>query len=70
MRESMRHGPGRVFLALLIATVAVVFAAPLVFRDAEPLFGFVPLPFAAGLIIIVVLLPSYLVYFKRYWPFR
>ena len=70
MRETLRHGPGRVFLAVLIATVAVVFAAPLVFGRAEPLLGVVHVPFATGFIIIAVMLPAYLVYFKRYWPFR
>jgi len=70
MRECLSHRSGRIFLAIVGVTLAGVMAAPLIFRDAGPLFGVVPVPFAAGFAVVIVLLPAYLVYFKRYWPFR
>jgi hypothetical protein len=70
MRECFRNTGGRAFFALLCATLAGLFAAPFLIEGKGPLLGFVPLPFAVGLVLVGVWLPAYLIYFKRYWPFR
>ena len=70
MREIMRHGPGRVFLAVLFVAVVAMLYIPKYFFDPHIYFGWMTLPFVAGVVFMLVLLVAYLIYFFRYWPYR
>jgi hypothetical protein len=70
MREIFGHTPGKVFLLVLLASVIVMFYVPKFFFAPHLLFGFLPLPFVAGVVFLSVWLIAYLIYFFKYWPFR
>ena len=70
MREIISHKPGKIFLLLLLATILVMFYMPKFFFKPHLVFGFLPLPFVAGIVFLLVWLVAYLVYFFQYWPFR
>jgi hypothetical protein len=70
MREIARHGIGRVFLAVLALSVIAMLAAPALFGQPRLYCGWMPLPFAIGVVFLLVWLVAYLVYFFGYWPFR
>ncbi len=70
MREVFGHWPGRIFLlVLLLSVVGLFFVTPL-FSKPVIIMGWITLPFAAGVVFILVWLCAYLVYYFKYWPFR
>jgi len=70
MREIARHGAGRVFLGVLLATILIMLYLPVYFDEPILLFGWMTVPFVVGIAFIGVWLIAYLVYFFGFWPFR
>ena len=70
MREILGHWPGRFFLLVLVLAVVGLFAVTPLFSRPTIIAGWITLPFAAGIIFLLVRLLAYLVYFFKYWPFR
>jgi hypothetical protein len=70
MREVFSHRAGRFFLVVLVLTVLGLFAVTPLFSKPIMIMGWISLPFAAGIVFIVIWLCAYLIYFFRYWPFR
>ena len=70
MREVFAHRAGRVFLLILFLAVVGLFAVTPLFSRPIIIMGWINLPFAAGIVFLLVWLCAYLVYFLRYWPFR
>jgi hypothetical protein len=70
MREIFRHNPGRIFLIVLLLSVIGILWVPKYFFKPHIFFGWLPLPFLAGIIFVLVWLVAYLIYFFKYWPFR
>jgi hypothetical protein len=53
------------FLAIVgLFAVTPLFSRPVI------IMGWISLPFAAGIIFLLIWLCAYLVYFFKYWPFR
>lgn len=70
MREILRHTPGRIFLIVLLLSVIGILWVPKYFFKPHIYFGWLPLPFLAGILFVLVWLIAYLIYFFKYWPFR
>ena len=70
MREMIQHTPGRVFLGVLALSVLGMLYVPAYFVEPRLYFGWMTLPFLAGLVFLAVWLVAYLIYFFGYWPFR
>lgn len=70
MREIFRHRPGRIFLIVLLISIIGILWIPKYFFEPYIFFGWMPLPFLAGIIFALVWLVAYLIYFFKYWPFR
>ncbi|MBD3391845.1 MAG: hypothetical protein GF418_07295 [Chitinivibrionales bacterium] len=70
MREIVGHTAGKIFLLVLLVSVVAMFLVPQYFYEPRLVFGWVPLPFAAGIAFLCVWLVAYLIYFFFYWPFR
>jgi hypothetical protein len=70
MREMTRHWAGRVFLLVLALSSAGMLYMTRYFESQVLILGWMTLPFAAGLLYMLVLLLAYLIYFFGYWPFR
>ncbi len=70
MREVFGHWPGRIFLLVLLLSVVGLFFVTSLFSKPVIIMGWITLPFAAGVVFILVWLCAYLVYYFKYWPFR
>ncbi|NVL89496.1 MAG: hypothetical protein HWN69_00680 [Desulfobacterales bacterium] len=70
MREIFGHWPGRIFLFVLFLSVVGLFAVTPLFSRPVIIMGWITLPFAVGIIFLLVWLCAYLVYYFKYWPFR
>lgn len=70
MREILSHRPGRIFVLILALTVLGLFAITPLFSRPLMIMGWMSLPFAAGIVFVLIWLCAYLIYFFRYWPFR
>jgi len=70
LREAFGHRAGRIFLLVLLLAVAGLFAVTPLFSKPVLIMGWVSLPFAAGIVFVLIWLFAYLVYFFKYWPFR
>ena len=70
MREILSHRPGRIFVLILALTVLGLFGITPLFSRPLMIMGWMSLPFAAGIVFVLIWLVAYLVYFFRYWPFR
>lgn len=71
MREVISHWPGRALLALMaLATLGLLSGAWLFQGNDYFVFGWMPLPFAAGLAYTGVLLAAVWAYMFRFWPYR
>ncbi|POR05470.1 hypothetical protein AU468_00935 [Alkalispirochaeta sphaeroplastigenens] len=77
MREMLGHGPGKVYLLFLLATVvalaATVFTGLLELPPGgEPIliFGWMTMPLFTGVSFVAAWLVSYVIYFFFFWPYR
>jgi hypothetical protein len=70
MREILSHRPGRIFVLVLLLTILGLFAVTPLFSKPVMIMGWIGLPFAAGIVFVLIWLCAYLIYFFRYWPFR
>lgn len=70
MREIVRHTPGRLFVAVLLLSVAAMLYIPAHFDSQRLFFGWMPLSFLSGLVFLTVWLVAYAVYFFAFWPYR
>jgi hypothetical protein len=70
LREVFSHRAGRIFLLVLFLAVVALLAVTPLFSRPVVIVGWIPLPFAAGIIFLLVWLCAYLIYFLKYWPFR
>ena len=71
MREAVSHWPGRVFLAVALACTAALASGAWLFQgDDTFVFGWMPLPFAAGIAYTAVMLVATWVYMFRDGPYR
>ncbi len=70
MREIIGHKAGKVFLLILSVSIIVTLYIPRFFFEEILFFGFITVPFMAGVILLVVWLLSYLVYFFFFWSYR
>ena len=70
MREILSHRAGRIFVLILALTVLGLFAITPLFSKPLMIMGWMSLPFAAGIVFVLIWLCAYLIYFFRYWPFR
>lgn len=70
MREVTRHGPGRIFLAVLLASLLfLVFVAPFLYTD-KLFLGWMSGPFLFGAIVVIIWGIALAIYTFRYWPYR
>lgn len=70
MREMFGHRPGRIFLFILfISTIGLIYVSRY-FQKEILIFGWMTLPYLAGLAFVIIWIVAYLIYFFRYWPFR
>ncbi len=65
MREIFRHNPGRIFLVILLLSVISILWVPKYFFKPHIFFGWLPLPFLAGIIFVLVWLLAYLIYLTK-----
>lgn len=70
LREVFAHRAGRIFLLVLFLSVVGLFAITPLFSRPEIIMGWISLPFATGIIFLLIWLCAYLIYFFKYWPFR
>ena len=70
LREVFAHRAGRIFLFVLLLSVVGLFAVTPLFSRPVIIMGWISLPFAAGIIFLLIWLCAYLIYFLKYWPFR
>ena len=70
MREIFGHWPGRIFLLVLLLAVVGLLAVTPLFSRPVIIMGWISLPFAAGIVFLLVWLCAYLIYYFKYWPFR
>lgn len=70
MREILGHRAGRMFLLVLLLAIVGLFAVTPLFSMPVLIMGWISLPFAAGIVFLLIWLCAYLVYFFKYWPFR
>ena len=70
MREVFAHWPGRIFLLVLLLSVVGLFLVTPLLSKPVIIMGWITLPFAAGIIFLLVWLCAYLIYYFKYWPFR
>jgi hypothetical protein len=70
LREAFAHRAGRIFLLVLFLGVVGLFAVTPLFSRPVIIMGWISLPFAAGIVFLLIWLCAYLVYFFKYWPFR
>jgi hypothetical protein len=70
MRECFRHKSGKIFLSILAISILGMLIAPFFFAYQGMVLGIIPLPFFVGLVMIIIWFFAYLIYFKKYWPFR
>ena len=59
MREIFRHTPGRIFLIVLLLSFIGILWVPKYFFKPHIFFGWLPLPFLAGIIFILVCLGAF-----------
>lgn len=55
---------------VLLLSVIGLFAVTPLFSRLAIIMGWISLPFAAGIIFLLIWLCAYLIYFFKYWPFR
>ncbi len=70
VREIFGHRAGRIFLSVLFFAVVGLLAVTPLFCRPVTILGWISLPFAAGIVFLLIWLCAYLVYFFKYWPFR
>jgi len=70
LREIFSHRAGRIFLLVLCLAVVGLLAVTSLLSQGVIILGWMPLPFAAGIVFLFVWLCAYLIYFSKYWPFR
>lgn len=70
MREIAQHKPGKWFLIVLLLSIIGMLYVVKYFDRGIVLFGWVTLPFFAGIIFVLVWLIAYLIYFFKFWPYR
>ena len=70
LREVFAHRAGRIFLLVLLLSVVGLFAVTPLFSRPVIIMGWISLPFAAGILFLLIWLCAYLIYFLKYWPFR
>ncbi|NVM22598.1 MAG: hypothetical protein HWN68_12570 [Desulfobacterales bacterium] len=70
MREIFAHRAGRIFLCVLLLSVVGLLAVTPLFSRPVIIMGWISLPFASGIIFLLVWLFAYLIYYFKYWPFR
>ena len=77
MLEMRSHKPGKIFLAVLLLSIIVMMVVVgMGFMEtpegADPIlvFGWITMPFAAGIVFILVWLVAYMIYFFKFWPYR
>jgi len=70
MREVLAHGPGKVFVAFLALGMIGLIAASWTFHKGIVVLGWLPLPFALGILFTALALTAVGVYMFRFWPYR
>ena len=70
MREILKHTPGRIFIGILFVSIVGMMFVTRYFSSGILVFGWITLPLAAGIVLMIVWLAAYLVYFFKYWPYR
>ncbi len=70
MREIINHTPGRVFLLILVLSLLGLIYVIRYFGKPVLVFGWITLPYLAGIVFVVIWCIAYLIYFFKFWPYR